>query len=202
MWELWDGVNPDGSFNKFEMNSLNHYSYGSIGGWMYHDLLGLDILEPGYKKSRIAPRLIKGIPEMKGSIETVYGTLGCEISCVDHKYVADITIPENTTAVVSLPDREEEVLGSGRYHYEYETEDAFEKERYDYDSLFGELIEDPIGNRLLNQYAKELMENEMFLMFAKDHPITDISGMLPPEAMGLIDMVIAQCNKESIRRPK
>ena len=43
MWELWDGVNPDGSFNRFEMNSLNHYSYGSIGEWVYHDLLGLKL---------------------------------------------------------------------------------------------------------------------------------------------------------------
>ena len=195
MWELWDGVNPDGSFNKFEMNSLNHYSYGSIGGWIYHELLGLKILEPGYKKSRIAPRLIKGIPEMKGSIETVYGTLGCEIRCVDHQYVADIVIPENTTAVVCLPERDEEVLGSGRYHYEYGTESTFEKERYDYDSLFGDLMENPVGSQLLNQYAKELMENEMFLLFAKDHPITEVSGMLPAEAMGLLDLVIAQCNK-------
>lgn len=194
IWELWDGVNPDGSFNKFEMNSLNHYSYGSIGGWIYHDLLGLQIVEPGYKKSKIAPRLIKGIPSMKGTIETVYGTLGCEISCLEHKYIVDLIIPANTTAVVSLPERQEETLGSGQYHFEYKTDSSFEKERYDYDSLFRELLENPIGNRLLNQYAKELMDNELFLMFAKEHPITDLAGMLPPEAMRLIDMVIAQCN--------
>jgi alpha-L-rhamnosidase len=197
MWELWDGVNPDGSFNKFEMNSLNHYSYGSIGGWIYHDLLGLKIVEPGYKKSRIAPRLIKGIPAMQGKIETVYGTLGCSICCKEHKYVVDLEIPGNTTAVLSLPEREEETLGSGRYHFEYETESSFVKERYDQDSLFKELMENPTGNRLLNQYAKELMENGLFMMFAKERPIVELAGMLPPEAMQLIDMVIAQCNAEA-----
>lgn len=198
MWELWDGVNPDGSFNKFEMNSLNHYSYGSIGGWIYHDLLGLKIVEPGYKKSGIAPRMIKGIPVMKGKIETVYGSLGCEISCRNHKYVVDLEIPENTTAIVSLPEREEETLGSGRYHFEYETESSFEKERYDHDSLFRELMENPVGNRLLNEYAKDLMENGMFLMFSKERPIVELTGMLPPEAMQLIDMVIAQCNANPV----
>lgn len=198
MWELWDGVNPDGSFNKFEMNSLNHYSYGSIGGWIYHNLLGLKIVEPGYKKSRIAPRLIKGIPVMKGSIETSYGTLGCAISCLEHKYIVDLMIPENTTAVVSLPERPEETFGSGQYHFEYETNSSYVKERYDYDSLFAELIENPIGNQLLNQYAKDLMDNELFLLFAKDHPITDLAGMLPSEAMQLIDMVIAQCNANPV----
>ena len=196
MWELWDGVNPDGSFNKFEMNSLNHYSYGSIGGWMYHDLLGLQILEPGYKKSRIAPRLIKNIPSMKGQIETVYGTLGCEISCLAHKYVADIEIPANTTAVVSLPEREEEILGSGHYHYEYATESCFEKQRYDMDSKLGELLENPVGHHLLETYAKELLENEMFIMFAKEKPIVELEGMLPEQAMQLMEMVIAQCNAQ------
>lgn len=194
MWELWDGVNPDGSFNKFEMNSLNHYSYGSIGGWIYHELLGISMLEPGYKKSRIAPRLIKGIPSMKGAIETVYGTIGCEISCMDNRYTVDIIIPENTTAVVGLPECEEEVLGSGRYYYEYETESSYVKDRYDKDSKFGELLEHPVGRQMLDQHAKELMENELFLMFAKDRPVMELAGMLPPEAMQLIDMVLASCN--------
>ncbi len=198
MWELWDGINPDGSFNKFEMNSLNHYSYGSIGGWVYHNLLGLSMLEPGYKKSKIAPRMIKGIPTMKGGIETVYGMLACEITCMDHKYVVDIEIPENTTAVVSLPDREEETLGSGKYHFEYATESSFVKERYDMDTRFGDLLDNPVGAAMLNQYAKELMDNELFMMFAKERPIMEISGMLPLEAMQLIVMVMQQCNANPV----
>lgn len=194
MWELWDGVNPDGSFNPYEMNSLNHYSYGSIGGWMFHCLLGLNLLEPGYKRSRIAPRLIKGLPQVEGSIETVYGRLACRISCLNGRYTIDVEIPANTTAEVSLPGREKEELGSGIYHFEYETDDKFVKERYDLDTPFGELLENPLAEQMLNQYAKELMENDMFLMFAKPRPISDLKGMLPPEAMGLIDMVLSQCN--------
>lgn len=198
MWELWDGVNPDGSFNKFEMNSLNHYSYGSIGSWVYHDLLGLTMLEPGYKKSRIAPRLIKGIPEMKGAIETVYGTLACDIRCMDGMYIVDIRIPANTSAVLSLPEREEETLGSGQYHFEYATESSFVKERYDMDSKFGELLENPVGMELLQKYAAELLENDMFMMFARERPLTELAGMLPPEAMQLISMVLGQCNANPV----
>lgn len=198
MWELWDGVNPDGSFNKFEMNSLNHYSYGSIGAWVYHDLLGIKCLEPGYKKSEIAPRLIVGIPEMEGSIETVYGTISCKVECLNQKYVIDIEIPANTTAVVRLPEQREMELGSGTYHYEYVTESSFVKARYDMDSKFGELLENPTGNALLHQYAKELMANEMFLMFAKERPLTEVTGMLPQEMMPLLEMVLAQCNADPV----
>ncbi|WP_044297378.1 alpha-L-rhamnosidase [Robinsoniella peoriensis] len=194
MWELWDGVNPDGSFNKFEMNSLNHYSYGSIGSWILHDLLGIKSAAPGYKKSQISPRLIKGIPDMKGYIETAYGRITCDIRCLDHKYIIDIEIPANTTAVVSLPEREAEELGSGSYHFEYETESSFIKERYNVDTKFGELLDHPVGYELLNQYAKDLVGNEMFLMFAKEQPVMEVLGMLPAEVVPLIDMVIAQCN--------
>lgn len=194
IWELWDGVNEDGSFNKFEMNSLNHYSYGSIGAWVYHDLLGLQLVEPGYKKSRIAPRMILGIPEMQGYIDTVYGRLSCAISCLDHKYTVDITIPANTTAIAALPEQEEQELGSGNYHYEYPTESSFVIERYNLDTLFGELIANPVGKAILSQYAKELMDNEMFLMFAQNRPISEVLGMLPPEVKPLIDMVMQQCN--------
>ena len=194
MWELWDGVNPDGSFNLYEMNSLNHYSYGSIGGWIFHCLLGLDKLEPGYKKAKIAPRLIKGLPELRGSIDTVYGTLACVIACYDGKYTADIEIPANTTAELSLPGRESETLGSGCYHFEYETTDSFVKERYDMDTKFGELMDNPIASAMMTQYAKELMENELFMMFAKERPIMELMAMLPPEAMGLIQMVMKACN--------
>jgi len=115
VWELWDGVNPDGSFNKFEMNSLNQYAYATIGDWMIHDLCGLQMLAPGYKRSKISPRLIMGITELSGSLETVYGTLSCEISCRDHRYIVRLHIPENTTAVVDLPGRKKnwEVAATG-----------------------------------------------------------------------------------------
>ena len=198
MWELWDGVNPDGSFNGFEMNSLNHYSYGSVGAWMYKKLLGLDYLEPGYKKSRIAPRLIVGVPDIKGSIETVYGTLSCAVTCLEGRYVIDVTVPANTTAVLSLPERDEETVGSGSYHFEYETVSSFVKLRYNGDTAFGELVEHPIGGAILNQYAAELMANELFLMFARERSVQEVVNMLPSEIKPLIDMVLSQCNANPV----
>ena len=198
MWELWDGVNPDGSFNGFEMNSLNHYSYGSIGSWVYHDLLGLKLLEPGYKKSRIAPRMIVGISEMQGYLETVYGRLSCRIACLNGKYIIDLEIPANTTAIVALPEQEKTTLGSGSYHFEYATESNFVPEKYNMDTPFGEIVKHPVGGEMLKQYAKYLIENELFMMFAAERPIVEISSMLPPEAVGLIQMIMKACNDAEI----
>ena len=194
VWELWDGVNADGSFNKYEMNSLNQYTFASIGDWIFHDLCGLQRVEPGYKRSRIRPRLILDIPEVSGVKETVYGTLSCRLSCADGQYTADITIPANTTAEVDLPGREIEELGSGTYHFVWETEDSFLKLPYNMDTLFSEILANPAGKALLEQYAPELMANEMFLAFGAGQPMETIYAMLPAEARPLFDMAMKVCN--------
>ncbi|MGZ3845385.1 MAG: family 78 glycoside hydrolase catalytic domain, partial [Flavisolibacter sp.] len=57
IWERWDGIKPDGSFEVPSMNSFNHYAYGAIGDWMYRNITGINIDEtaPGYKKIIIKP---------------------------------------------------------------------------------------------------------------------------------------------------
>jgi hypothetical protein len=199
VWELWDGVNPDGSFNKYEMNSLNQYAFASIGDWMHKKLCGLEILEPGYKKSKIAPMPIKGIPYMKASIQTVYGDLSCSVECKNKKFVIDISVPANTTAVVHLPDRAEEItVGSGDYHYEYDTELSMEKEFYTKDSRMGMILENPIALQMFKEKAPEILENPMFMQFAKDRSILDISAVLPTEVVHLIEMIIAKLNENEL----
>ena len=62
------------------------------------------------------------------------------------------------------------------------------------ESKFGEILENPIAHQMLTQYAPELMANEMFLQFAMEHTLNDMNEMLPPEAMQLMQMILAQCN--------
>ena len=57
MWERWDGIRPDSSFEDPGMNSFNHYAFGAVGDWMYRNIGGIDVdsAGPGYRRSRIAP---------------------------------------------------------------------------------------------------------------------------------------------------
>ena len=75
IWERWDGIKPDGSFQDPGMNSFNHYAYGAIGDWMYSVVAGIEIDEaqPGYKHIVIAPRPGGGLTYAKASVESVYG---------------------------------------------------------------------------------------------------------------------------------
>lgn len=177
------------------MNSLNQYALASIGDWWHRNLGGISSLEPGYKKSRIAPRLITGIPEVETSLETVYGKLSCSISCRKGKYRIDIQVPANTTAHVSLPEKEDFQVGSGRYHYEYETKASFVRQRFSTDSTLGALLAEPLGAQMLHSYAPELCENELFMQFAVNRTIEEISNMLPPESMALFTTVLDRLNQ-------
>ena len=179
VWELWDGVNEDGSFNLFEMNSLNQYGFATVGDWLVRQLGGLSALEPGYRRSRIAPRLVRGIPSVSIAYETPYGEISVDMRCRDHRISAALRIPENTTALVCLPGREEETLGSGEYRYEYETDLAFDAEPYSEDSTLGELLAQPAAERYFAEHAPELASSGFIRTFVSNLTILEIRMTLP-----------------------
>ena len=100
MWESWGAVLEDGRVGPY---SFNHYAFGCIGDWMYRELGGIQILEPGYKKIKIAPALDCGLEMVKASEHTPYGIVRVEWRLSGNAWSADITIPANTTAEIILP---------------------------------------------------------------------------------------------------
>jgi alpha-L-rhamnosidase len=103
MWERWDSIKPDGSFGDVGMNSFNHYAYGAVGDWMYQNVGGIAAVEPGYKKSRIAPRIGGGLTHGSGDLESVYGAIATDWTVTAEDLSLSVEIPVNTTAEVVLP---------------------------------------------------------------------------------------------------
>ena len=105
MWEHWDCIKPDGSFWSPAMNSFNHYAYGSIGDWLYRDILGIapDPSSPGFKNAIINPLPCEGFSEASGALMTLYGEICVSWKLADGRFTMDLAIPENTTATVMLP---------------------------------------------------------------------------------------------------
>jgi alpha-L-rhamnosidase len=104
MWERWDGIRPDGSFEEVSMNSFNHYAFGAIGDWMYRTIGGIDVdpEQPGYKHAMIAPRPGGGLTSARTVLETGYGTLSTSWRLDSLGFVLDVVVPPNTTATVTL----------------------------------------------------------------------------------------------------
>ncbi len=122
IWERWDGIRPDGSFQNPEMNSFNHYAYGAIGEWLYRTPGGIQIdpASPGYRHFRIAPLPGGDFTNVSVGLKTMYGTIASSWRVVAGAMHVAITIPPNTSAEVVLPDGGRTVsLGSGAYTFDY-----------------------------------------------------------------------------------
>jgi len=120
IWERWDGIKEDGSFQDPGMNSFNHYAFGAIGKWMYSVVAGIEIDErqPGYKHILIRPRPGGGLTYAKSSLETMYGRVASGWEIADGKMKLRVENPANTTATVTLPDGRVENVGSGKWEFE------------------------------------------------------------------------------------
>ena len=105
IWERWDSWTPEQGFNPNGMNSFNHYAYGSVVGWFYSDIAGLQPLPdaPGWKHFRIAPRPGGGLSHASASVETPYGPAASAWKMADGLMQLDVTIPANSTAEVIIP---------------------------------------------------------------------------------------------------
>lgn len=105
IWERWDGIRTDGTFQDVGMNSFNHYAYGAIGDWMYGTIAGINADETsvGYKRSIIRPRPGGGLSYAKASYETVYGQIKVDWELKEGMFDLSVIIPSNTKATVFLP---------------------------------------------------------------------------------------------------
>ena len=102
IWERWDGIKPDGSFETPTMNSYNHYAYGAIGDWMYRVIAGIDTKPegPGYKQIVIKPTIGGGLENAAADYETNYGKVSSHWKLDNGNVMLDVEIPANTMATV------------------------------------------------------------------------------------------------------
>lgn len=114
MWESWGAVAEDGSVSTY---SYNHYAFGCISDWMYRRIGGLQIMEPGYRRFRVAPDFGCGLSSAKVSEETPYGKAAVEWRVVNGTAMVHVTVPVNTEAEIVLLGRLTETVGSGSYDF-------------------------------------------------------------------------------------
>jgi alpha-L-rhamnosidase len=105
IWERWDGLKPDGSFQDPGMNSFNHYAYGAIGEWMYRVVAGLEIdsQEPGYKHVLVQPQPGGGLASAEARLETLYGEAASGWAVTEGKVTVSATVPPNAHGTIRLP---------------------------------------------------------------------------------------------------
>ncbi|MEZ2338637.1 family 78 glycoside hydrolase catalytic domain [Mucilaginibacter sp. RCC_168] len=115
IWERWDGIKPDGSFEDPEMNSFNHYAYGAIGDWMYRVIAGINTDEnsPGFHRIIISPHPGGKLTSAQAELETLYGKVKSAWSIDNGIFTLDVIVPPNATAEIVLPSVTDQITENG-----------------------------------------------------------------------------------------
>jgi alpha-L-rhamnosidase len=125
VWERWDSMLPDGSVNPEDMTSFNHYAYGAIAKFMYERVAGLQRLDPGWTRCRIAPAIGATFMSAAASHETPFGTLSCSwtrTKTEKHReaFALQVSVPYGVTAEIVIPDgsvQKNAVVESGEWEF-------------------------------------------------------------------------------------
>jgi len=101
IWESWYGIKENGE--PFE--SLNHYSYGAVVGWLITAVAGIRPSQenPGFKHFYLEPKPGGGLRHAEGVFDSPHGVIKSAWHIESGKIQYDFTIPSNTTATVILP---------------------------------------------------------------------------------------------------
>lgn len=161
IWERWNSVLPSGKISGTAMNSLNHYSYGSVVEFLYRHAAGIIPDEPGFRRIRLEPKLDSRLKYFNCTYESVTGRYVSNWKInLDGTLSFHFDIPFGGSAIVVLPDSgiEEFELGAGSYDYTYHP-------KKDYLLLFSENTRLELLAK--NEQARNLLEKYLPQVFNK-----------------------------------
>lgn len=130
IWERWNSVGPDGIISDTGMNSLNHYSYGSVMEFVYAYAAGIRPAELGFRKAVIAPEPNYRLSWLEGSFDSAAGKYVCNTRINDDGTLnIHVEIPFGCEAQVILPrsGQEAQTLPAGCYDFHYMPECDYRK---------------------------------------------------------------------------
>ena len=117
IWERWNSVLPDGTLNPEGMNSLNHYTYGSIEAWMYADVCGIRPAEPGFRRACIKPHPDERLGYASAVLNTSAGQYRSSWRYGQGRIVYEIAVPFGAGAEVKLPGKKPFSVAAGTYTF-------------------------------------------------------------------------------------
>lgn len=113
IWERWNSVLPNGRISGTDMNSMNHYAYGSIVEWMYRNMCGIQPIEegPGFKKFLVSPNLNGRLVYAKAQYLSAMGKIESSWKITGERFVCiEVTVPFDAEAILILPNAQLETV--------------------------------------------------------------------------------------------
>ncbi|TDQ08107.1 family 78 glycoside hydrolase catalytic domain [Pedobacter metabolipauper] len=104
------------SFDADRRNlSLNHWTYSSIGEWLWRYIAGLNVDEnnPGYKHFTVKPHATSTNDSCKVAYQSINGAIKINWKRSVDKFTIEVTVPPGSTATVYIPSKGSNITESG-----------------------------------------------------------------------------------------
>jgi len=103
-------------------DSFNHYSFGAVCQFLFEYVAGIrpTFDAPGFQEFELRPVIGGSLTWAEGSYKTRYGTIRSRWERDGKSFVYTCTVPEGTTARLTLPDGSAKTLSAGNYRFEGE----------------------------------------------------------------------------------
>ena len=87
------------------MNSYNHYAFGAVVYWFYHNLAGIqpDITAPGFEKITLAPEFYRELSPIHANYSSRRGKISAKWNFEEDKVNYEVLTPAGTTSTLKLP---------------------------------------------------------------------------------------------------
>ncbi len=110
IWETWDGIRDDGTVH----DSLNHYAYGAVSGWLLSGVLGIRY---SFDEVLIKPVPDKRLKFAKGYYDSPRGRIVSEWRYIEEtdSFACHFEIPTDMKAELELPGQGKKLLTGGSY---------------------------------------------------------------------------------------
>lgn len=111
------------------------------------------------------------------------------------KIRVEVSVPANTRADLFLPEKEESFeVGSGTHVYEYDTNTSLKELKFTLDSTLGEILDEPLGMKMMEEMLPELVHNPM-IEYARQMTLAEgISSA--PEVKAVYEAVLKELNAQ------
>ena len=207
VWERWNSLLDDGTISGISMNSMNHYSYGSVLEWMFRHAAGINTIDavPGMRKITVAPILNWKLRKMDATYDSPAGTYRSSWELPDPKHVTvRVSVPFGCSADLTLPFAGEEVykdaanpmnsdvengvchLKPGEYAVTYELTESLKKV-YSIDTPIRELQNNPETAEVLGKFVPANAIPNQYLGYSVREMSEKFGGRLPKESMEMLD---------------
>lgn len=161
IWERWNTVLPDGTINPSEMNSCNHYAYGSVAEFLYAVAAGIRPAAPGFQEIELKPIPDKRLRQLKCRYRSVKGEIVSEWEVQkDGSLKLRFEVPEGSFAKLTLPYTPSDFpaqqrLEAGTHEFHYMPVKDF-AHKFDEDSIVKDIAKDPEAMAMVSEVNQGL----------------------------------------------